>query len=346
MRYSRGVADTLTAATRLWKTPDTPSGGRTMPEGTTPTGMTPDGKKVTVGLENQVKMWGTPSASLANYDESPETFDQRGKDLKARGYPAQGRNLGQQAQKWPTPKALTGGANSKRAERGAGGPDLQESVGAWTTPQAHDSKGGSPDRVGRFGTKHGGRNLADDVTTWPTPARRDYKGANSPDHLDNGTGRKHMDQLPNAVAHGFSHPDPMKAALGQMSFAQRRILHQLLAVAGLFKHPRSISRPYSPPGRARPNNPARAAWRDRASYQRWAMKRHKHWSGPKLNAAFTEWLMGWPRGHALLNCSATEFYHWQRQMRGAISPATSDLHPSIWVPPTKTPKPPEQGSLF
>jgi hypothetical protein len=40
---------------RLWPTPDTPSGGRTMPEGTTPTGMTPDGRKVTVGLENAVK---------------------------------------------------------------------------------------------------------------------------------------------------------------------------------------------------------------------------------------------------------------------------------------------------
>lgn len=36
--------------------------------------------------------------------------------------------------------------------------------------------------------------------TWPTPAARDYKGANSRAHCKvNGTGRKHMDQLPNAV---------------------------------------------------------------------------------------------------------------------------------------------------
>ncbi|TIW20628.1 MAG: hypothetical protein E5V63_31165 [Mesorhizobium sp.] len=35
----------------------------------------------------------------------------------------------------------------------------------------------------------------------PTPATRDYKGANSPDHLENGTGQKHMDQLPNFVEH-------------------------------------------------------------------------------------------------------------------------------------------------
>jgi hypothetical protein len=49
---------------RLWPTPDTPSGGRTMPEGTTPTGMTPDGRKVTVGLENAVKLWPTPRAEF------------------------------------------------------------------------------------------------------------------------------------------------------------------------------------------------------------------------------------------------------------------------------------------
>jgi len=37
---------------------------------------------------------------------------------------------------------------------------------------------------------------------WPTPAARDYKGANSLEHCEvNGTGRKHMDQLPNAVVH-------------------------------------------------------------------------------------------------------------------------------------------------
>jgi hypothetical protein len=38
---------------------------------------------------------------------------------------------------------------------------------------------------------------------WPTPAKRDYKGSNSREHCEvNGTGRKHMDQLPNAVVHG------------------------------------------------------------------------------------------------------------------------------------------------
>ncbi len=43
----------------------------------------------------------------------------------------------------------------------------------WPTPQAHDSHGGDPARVGRFGTKHGGRNLCDEVLLWPTPRAND-----------------------------------------------------------------------------------------------------------------------------------------------------------------------------
>ena len=44
---------------------------------------------------------------------------------------------------WPTPKTATGGANSKREERGAGGPDLQETalLAGWQTPTVNDSKG-------------------------------------------------------------------------------------------------------------------------------------------------------------------------------------------------------------
>jgi hypothetical protein len=51
------------AAEMLWPTPDTPSGGRTLPPGTSITGQTPDGRKVTVGLENATALWPTPSAA-------------------------------------------------------------------------------------------------------------------------------------------------------------------------------------------------------------------------------------------------------------------------------------------
>jgi hypothetical protein len=42
------------------------------------------------------------------------------------------------------------------------------------TPQAHDATAGNPNRVGRFGTKHGGRNLNDEIMM-AAPQARDYR---------------------------------------------------------------------------------------------------------------------------------------------------------------------------
>lgn len=65
----------------------------------------------------------------------------------------------------------------------------------WPTPRA-----GNP---GSRPNKKGGKILAEEVKKWPTPAVRDHKGSNSEKHCKvTGKGRKHMDQLPNAVAHG------------------------------------------------------------------------------------------------------------------------------------------------
>ncbi len=50
------------ARTGIWPTPSIPSGGRTLPEGTTRTGMTPNGKKRQVDLGQVVKRWPTPNS--------------------------------------------------------------------------------------------------------------------------------------------------------------------------------------------------------------------------------------------------------------------------------------------
>lgn len=47
----------------LWYTPNVPNGGRTLAEDTSPTGMTADGAKRQVGLENQARQWATPRAN-------------------------------------------------------------------------------------------------------------------------------------------------------------------------------------------------------------------------------------------------------------------------------------------
>lgn len=68
---------------------------------------------------------------------------------------------------WPTARASdTNGAGP----HGDGGLDLRTVAAQWTTPQAHDVAPGNPNRIGRYGTKHGGRNLTDDVMAWPTPS--------------------------------------------------------------------------------------------------------------------------------------------------------------------------------
>lgn len=66
---------------------------------------------------------------------------------------------------WPRPKALSGGPNSKRSERGAGGPDLQEVAIIWSTPRASDAEKGGPNQS--FGA--GGIPLPAQATAWATP---------------------------------------------------------------------------------------------------------------------------------------------------------------------------------
>lgn len=56
-----------------------------------------------------------------------------------------------------TPIKSDGKRGQQRAEKHGGKPARV------ATPQAHDSSPGNPERVGRFGTKHGGKNLNDEI---------------------------------------------------------------------------------------------------------------------------------------------------------------------------------------
>ena len=58
-----------------WPTPNVPNGGRVNPEGTSPTGMTPDGEKKQIGLEEIAKKWATPVAM--DYRSDSSTADDR-----------------------------------------------------------------------------------------------------------------------------------------------------------------------------------------------------------------------------------------------------------------------------
>ena len=222
---------------------------------------------------------------------------------------------------WPTPivaeveKGPASDAEKGRPNQafGAGWTPLPAQAAQWPTITTEDAKGS-----GSAMTRDQGKQamLHDMAAKWPTPAARDWKGENSPDHLENGTGRLHMDQLPNAVAHGFSRPDLPTRKDGP-TLSQLRPIWRPLRASLIASH-------------------GRATWR-------------RLWKGRnkrRLNPGFVSWLMGWPPGHALCDCSETGFTLWQQDMRGALSQMPTASGPWIWKPVIEKPEQAQQMALF
>lgn len=87
----------------LWPTPTCGGGGQTLPEGTTPTGKTPEGRKQTVCLERYVqqverKVWPTPTVAMAK-GSSGGGFDAQ--DRQEPGERQTGLRGGGRRQEWP-----------------------------------------------------------------------------------------------------------------------------------------------------------------------------------------------------------------------------------------------------
>jgi hypothetical protein len=124
---------------------------------------------------------------------------------------------------WPTPKAMTGGANCNRDSRGAGGPDLQETVNSWASPAARIHKGG-----GNAVTRQDGKSRMDmldwQAESWQTPRAADSQGAGWMKQKD---GSK-LDML-SKQAKKFqpTHQDQPSETAGQQSSKPRRTLNPL-----------------------------------------------------------------------------------------------------------------------
>jgi len=73
-----------------WPTPTTPSGGQSVPLGTTASGLRPDGSKATVTLENVVQMSGWHTPTLRDF-RTPHSAS-----LDERGWKSKGESLGNQ----------------------------------------------------------------------------------------------------------------------------------------------------------------------------------------------------------------------------------------------------------
>jgi len=156
--------------------------------------------------------------------------------------------------------------------------------------------------------------LSAQAIQWPTPAAQNWKGS-SPASVTRADGKSRMDILHYRAEQGFTRPDPVITPHGRRPPRHAPISRPLWAYL-IASHGQVVSRRILK---------ARARQR--------------------LNPLFVGWLLGWPIGHALCDCSATEFTLWQLRMRGALLQLPMALGPWIWRP-GEGPKSPAQINLF
>ena len=182
-------------------TPNVPNGGRSVSaELVASKGTTLDGDKKTVGLESQTKhwmtpsvsnsqgneytrdrgqegqerltltgqasQWPTPSASVANDGESPETWHARAEKIKERGINGNGAGmpLTIAATQWPSPNVQDAEAAGGQGAiaRGTRGETLHTATSQWPTPESQDwrSESGTPEFVANRLSQARGQSLS------------------------------------------------------------------------------------------------------------------------------------------------------------------------------------------
>ena len=169
-------------------------------------------------------------------------------------------------------------------------------------------------RIGRVGGGRVKRALGVQAAQWPTPAAQNWKGS-SKASVTRADGKSRMDILHYRAEQGFTRPAPAITPDGRRSSHHAPISRPLWA-SMIASHGRVVSRRILK-GRSR----------------------------RRLNPLFVGWLMGWPIGHALCACSATEFTLWQRHMRGALSLLPMASGPWIWRPTDAAQRPAQMDFL-
>lgn len=269
---------------------------------------------------------------------------------------------------WPTAKVLQGDPNSKREERGAGGPDLQEMAVNWPTPSATEDRQGFQRRPEGMASQQNQQSLTTVAMQWTTPSAGDGQRGGTITEAMSGT------SLAQQVNSLWSTPRSSDAEKGSpnQSFGAGGI--PLPAQASQWPTPTSLNFDKShQPGNSHSYNrtmelakpisdqwqaPAADSFRSRGGDRkdelgldqqaRCFLPDHPISTDGEesskirrtLNPLFVEWLMGWPPNWTLLAlnacaCSATELSAWKLRMRSALF--------SLGLPPMGRP---QQLSLF
>lgn len=158
--------------------------------------------------------------------------------------------------------------------------------------------------------------------------------------MENGTGRLHMDQLPNYVAHLWSTPSVADTTGGRLSRSKDRsdellMRGQAKALSNaLWPTPTSLSFGDShQPGNSRSYNLTMERSSSLSSLLAPETSTDGAPSSPErrsLNPRFVEWLMGWPHEWTSFGCSEMALSRWRQHMRTALSSLAS---PSAALPP-------------
>ena len=174
--------------------------------------------------------------------------------------------------------------------------DLNEQAAWWTTPQAHDSSGGNPERVGRFGTKHGGANFADDVTLWRTPNAAVIEAKSTVIKLTGRTPSDPQVGLPDQV-NMWKTPDVPnggRTMSAEGPAGMRRDNPDLNVIACHSFHPAQPTPTPTPGSESSPSAPT---------------------SRRRLNPSFVDWLMGLPPGWTAYAPAETASWYSRVRMR-------------------------------
>ena len=94
-------------------------------------------------LDDWTAIWPTPTASLTNDGENPQTFEARRQRNLAKGLNGNGMGvpLTMAVKTWPTPTASGGEKAPTHYSRGPSNPSLGLAVKMWPTPAASDAQG-------------------------------------------------------------------------------------------------------------------------------------------------------------------------------------------------------------
>ncbi len=301
----------LTDATKEWPTPNVPNGGRSMsPEDVRAKGATAKGKRQ-VGLENVAKLFSLDSetsestSSPAQKTESGTTTPDGTSGARGTAAAASKGSRESSAPLWPTPRTITGGAESaeRKKELGrenSGGGDLQAAADLWRTPQVcspQSMRGGGGDAAKRAAQGHQ-INLQDQAASWPTPRADSKSGSRTEDGNPEKDGAI-LDQM----AKNWPTPgaNDMK---GSYQEGQRR--GQLdEAVEVKFPSSRLAPAMHSGPTSSETSPTSR----------------------PRLNPAFVSWLMGapwwWTRAERI-SFASQEMELWLFKARSLLSFLTAD----------------------